>query len=66
MEIVTVNVCVEITQGNLVHVGDGLSHCFENRSLAVVLQENIIGVGEGQDGKHENENEVPDVLDHID
>jgi hypothetical protein len=66
MIVVPVYVRVIVTQGYFVDVGNRFGHSIESIRLAIVLQEDEVGVGHSENCKHENEYKVSDILYHVD
>ena len=66
MIIITIYVRIIVTQGYLVYICDRFSHAVEAVCRAIVFQENKVGVWHCENGQHEHEDKVSDILDHSD
>ena len=57
---------MSVSQSPFVDVGNRFGHSIESIRLAIVLQEDEVGVGHSENCKHENEYKVSDILYHVD
>jgi hypothetical protein len=66
MVIISIYVRIIVTQGYLVYICYRFSHAVKAVCRAIVLQENEICVRHCENGQHEHEYKVSDILYHID